>query len=461
MIRLKFAAVLVAAMLVIPCVGAAAQKYTVKQGDNDWAIAKKVGCTVQELHKLNPKITWSKLQIGQTIQVPGKAPAVKPKATPPKTSPAKPKAQTVSNVKTTGAIAKVAKSDVILRKGPATSYDRVARLNKGQTAKVFERRNGWTKVIFGSGTIGWMRDDMVTVTNPSATADLVAKKEEGLPVTPDKAVNPPADKDAGDADVKAVNVPDKVDLGADEQATKTEIVTAAKNEVVVAPPLPGGQVVNGFNGKVARITATNVIVRSGPSTETDRKALVTRGRTADLLAQQGDWYKVKFSGGTIGWIRNDLLELVSADVIEAEKAEAAKNLDAELSPDASKVDKVLATAKSKMGTRYVYGASRASAFDCSGYVVWVMAKHGVNLPRTSAQQSTVGVKVSRSALQEGDLVFFRTTRGARVGHVGIYIGGNKFIHASSGGGKVQINSLSENYYNNRYVTARRLPQLSK
>ena len=85
----------------------------------------------------------------------------------------------------------------------------------------------------------------------------------------------------------------------------------------------------------------------------------------------------------------------------------------------------------------------------------------MTIPRTSISQSQYGLKVDRSSLQAGDLIFFKTTRANRVSHVGIYIGNGKFIHASSGGGKVQVNSLvSDSYYKTRYVGARRMPGLT-
>ena len=64
-------------------------------------------------------------------------------------------------------------------------------------------------------------------------------------------------------------------------------------------------------------------------------------------------------------------------------------------------------------------------------------------------------------MSKGDLVFFHTGRGHRVTHVGIYMGSGKFIHASSGGGKVQVNDLSEGYYSNRFVTGRRVAKKAK
>jgi hypothetical protein len=136
----------------------------------------------------------------------------------------------------------------------------------------------------------------------------------------------------------------------------------------------------------------------------------------------------------------------------------ASNLSAEPvpDPDLGAVGNMLATARSQMGVRYKWGGTSRNGFDCSGFTTYVFAKHGINLPRTANAQSNVGRVVQRGALQPGDLVFFKTSTYARVTHVGIYIGNDQFIHASSGGGSVRINSLSENYYNQRYVGARRV-----
>jgi len=83
-----------------------------------------------------------------------------------------------------------------------------------------------------------------------------------------------------------------------------------------------------------------------------------------------------------------------------------------------------------------------------------MKKFNVSLPRTASGQFSSGTKVEKDDLQAGDLVFF-TTYKKGPSHVGIYIGGNKFIHASSGVDKVTITDLDSNYYKRRYLGARR------
>ncbi len=117
---------------------------------------------------------------------------------------------------------------------------------------------------------------------------------------------------------------------------------------------------------------------------------------------------------------------------------------------------VVQAAYRNLGARYVWGASRPGAFDCSGFTMYVMRQFGVSLPHSSSAQFRMGRSVSRSNLQAGDLVFFSLgTRGV-VGHVGVYIGGGRMIHASTPSTGVIVSSLNERYYVSRYLGARRV-----
>jgi cell wall-associated NlpC family hydrolase len=116
-------------------------------------------------------------------------------------------------------------------------------------------------------------------------------------------------------------------------------------------------------------------------------------------------------------------------------------------------------AKKKLGRRYVWGATgKKNTFDCSGFTTYVCKKNGIKLPRRAIEQSKYGKYVSRSELKPGDLIFFDTSKRHKgyVNHVGIYLGNNKFIHASSAKKKVVITSLNKNFYSKRYKGARRV-----
>ena len=123
----------------------------------------------------------------------------------------------------------------------------------------------------------------------------------------------------------------------------------------------------------------------------------------------------------------------------------------------NKANKIVSTAKKYLGYRYVSGGSSPeTGFDCSGFTSYVYKVNGYSINRTSSAQALNGKKVSKSNLQPGDLVLFRGYSGSSIGHVGIYIGGNKFIHAANSRKGVITTSLSDSYYAARYVTARRI-----
>ncbi|HML33464.1 MULTISPECIES: C40 family peptidase [Sporomusa] len=118
---------------------------------------------------------------------------------------------------------------------------------------------------------------------------------------------------------------------------------------------------------------------------------------------------------------------------------------------------IVKNAQKYMGVPYVWGGTVPTGWDCSGYTQYVMKESGITIPRTAAEQFAKGVAVNKNDLQVGDMVFF-TTYKPGASHVGFYLGDNKFIHASSAAKEVTINSLTETYYTERYIGARRYIQ---
>jgi len=110
-----------------------------------------------------------------------------------------------------------------------------------------------------------------------------------------------------------------------------------------------------------------------------------------------------------------------------------------------------------IGAPYRFGGSSLKGIDCSSFVQKIYKIFDITLPRNAAQQSKVGISVSREKLTEGDLVFFHTKRS--LGHVGIYIGNNEFVHASSKGKTIRVDSLDTPYYQKRFQRAVRVKGL--
>ena len=129
------------------------------------------------------------------------------------------------------------------------------------------------------------------------------------------------------------------------------------------------------------------------------------------------------------------------------------------------MNRLVSTAKQYLGVKYKFGARPYSAsyryFDCSSYTRHVFGKYGVSLPRTARAQANRGVSVSRNKLRKGDLLFFyvpgRFKTNKTPGHVGIYIGNNRIIHASpEATNGVQITNINKAYWKKTFLKARRV-----
>ena len=118
-------------------------------------------------------------------------------------------------------------------------------------------------------------------------------------------------------------------------------------------------------------------------------------------------------------------------------------------------EEILKTARQYIGVPYRWGGeSPQTGFDCSGLTMVVYRINGFDLPRSSSQQWKAGKSINRRQLKKGDLVFFATSGGNRVSHVGIYAGGNLFLHAPGKNRRIQTSSMSSKYYSSHYVGAR-------
>ena len=138
--------------------------------------------------------------------------------------------------------------------------------------------------------------------------------------------------------------------------------------------------------------------------------------------------------------------------IEKRKQDSAALLGKWSNPDEPKL--LVKVAMGFLGAPYRLGGSSVTGIDCSAFVKKIYQFFDIDLPRTAFEQSHVGMRIARSELAEGDLIFFNTRRP--VGHVGIYIGNNQFVHAASRKKGVRVDNLSTPYYDRRFFRAVRL-----
>ena len=238
----------------------------------------------------------------------------------------------------------------------------------------------------------------------------------------------------------------------------------------------------GYGVVSASSASSTVNIRTEPSLEGDRVTRLLSGTKVRILGYTDGWYYVRYAE-YVGYISADYLKVYGVvygpstendpDALDPNITEDLPNSSnyatieetispaevvqaLEAAPTTSERTKIIEYAMSFIGTRYVYGgASPSTGFDCSGFTQYVFKNFGYSLNRSSAAQIKNGTAISKDELRPGDLVFF-SRAGYAVGHVGIYVGDNSFIHAPSTGDYVKISSLDEAYYLTRYVGARRI-----
>jgi len=152
--------------------------------------------------------------------------------------------------------------------------------------------------------------------------------------------------------------------------------------------------------------------------------------------------------GALSGVEAEIAAITREEQAESEKLRARAEADRAKSPQVSRggghlpapKSGVVGIAMQQLGKPYRWGAAGPDAFDCSGLVMYCYARVGVSLPHSAAAQYGCGARVSRDQLQPGDLVFF--TKGNGISHVGMYVGGDSYIHAPHTGDVVKISSLS-------------------
>lgn len=196
------------------------------------------------------------------------------------------------------------------------------------------------------------------------------------------------------------------------------------------------------------ITGSVVNFRKNTDTDAEIIAKFKENTTVSVVGVHNGWYKVVYNDET-GYVHSDYLS-VELDTVSIGSS----------SNDASaKAKEVIAYAKKFLGVKYKAGGnSPKSGFDCSGFTQYVFAEFGIKLNRTSSGQVGDCTAIKKSELKPGDLVFFANPRSSKskVGHVGIYVGNDEFIHSSSPGDVVKIDSMSSSYYGKYYICSGRI-----
>lgn len=302
---------------------------------------------------------------------------------------------------------------------PLISAIEIKELNKDEEVEVIEILNDWVKVKAENEKEGWVRKDkLVSIKENESEKNNEVQSTENVKPTTTTATNSTNTTKTMYTNSQTVNVREKADK------TSNVIKQLSINSKVTVLSTENGWSCVEINGTKGYI-AENLL--STTKQETSRSATATR-TTA----------KTNTSTNTSKPVAQNATSTVTPNTATTTASSGTGN-------------SVVAYAKQFLGCRYVYGGTSTSGFDCSGFTQYVYRHFGMSLNRTAAAQYSNGTAVT--SLQAGDLVMFGKSG---INHVGIYMGGNSFIHAANTSRGVTIDSLSSGYYKSNYVGARRI-----
>lgn len=173
-------------------------------------------------------------------------------------------------------------------------------------------------------------------------------------------------------------------------------------------------------------------LRAAPSTDSEKLASLPSGTILPLNAMEQGWFKTEYNG-TEGYVSGEYILAVDGSGTRA---------DGTVVPPSDLAQQIIDYAKGFLGTPYVYGASGPNSFDCSGFTSYVYNHFGYSLNRSAAGQLSNGTAVDLSNIQPGDIICWKAYGSSKAAtHVGIYIGNDQYIHASTTGSTVRINEM--------------------
>ena len=303
---------------------------------------------------------------------------------------------------------------------PLISSIELDEISKDTEVEVTEILNDWTKIKTQDGKEGWIRAEKLSIIQENV--------QNNTPTVPDKATT----TDSKNQDTSAMNT--------------ANITNSAKTMYV------NSQTIN---------------VREKADKNSKAITQLSINTEVKVFSTENGWSYVEVKGKK-GYIADNLLSSTKQETTRSSTTTRANTTQVQSSKETPKTNtqstvntsggtqsgagsSVVSYAKQFLGCKYVYGGTTTKGFDCSGFTQYVYKNFGVSLNRTAAAQYRNGTSVTN--LQPGDLVMFGKSG---INHVGIYIGGNTFIHAANSKQGVRTDTLSSGYYKKNYVGARRV-----
>jgi cell wall-associated NlpC family hydrolase len=396
-----------------------------------YGIAKEYGITLKELNQANPTLETSGLKIGQKITIPGNAKSnteiavtsQSKKTTQKKSVETIPQAEETTNSRT-----EVTTVEVL----PKESKYSITR-KYGITIKEFDKINPTIGVK--SLRVGQKINIPVTANVKAEIAAVPEESKEGSKFLPEP--------------IKEIT---KAELVVLTPTTETSVNTAENSVREVLPKETKYGIAKQYGITVQELERQNPEIKNN----------LPVGYLLNIKAGSSARQNVAHISVEK---KEKQLEIIPEEIEEDSDFEprGSSEFKSFLKPASNPnfLDELIETAAANIGTRYQSGGTSKSGFDCSGLMCNTFGAFDIKLPRTSIEQSRLGIVVTPEDAQKGDLIFFKTNGRSRINHVGMVVevcdGDIKFIHASVGGGVV-ISSVKEKYYEKKLTQINRVLQ---
>lgn len=376
------------------------------------------------------------------------------------------------------------------------------QLSINSEVEIIEKTGDWYKVKVKNIT-GYLRQDLITINEKIADENNVNNEEDKVQNQSDSDNVQVKQEEIGSNEIKigtqkvsedtklkivpVINATDIIEVKKDEEVNVTEIINGwacvetkttkgwirtekLKKEEIKQEDKETEQKEENTEKeeqkqetilKTKYVSSTTVNLRKEANTSSEIVSSLSLNTAVELITEANGWSKVKV-GGKEGYISSSLLSDKKQETSRSMETPRKTTQETENKQDkvttsektsAGNGSSVVAKAKQYIGSKYIYGGSSPSGFDCSGFTSYIYKQFGVSLSRTAAAQYSNGTSVNRGNLQAGDLVMFGKSG---INHVGIYIGGGQMVHAANPSRGVTIDTINSGYYNTNYVGARRV-----
>lgn len=308
-------------------------------------------------------------------------------------------------------------TSAFVRKTPSTTGVIVQSLYLNNKVTILDEENGWYKIETSEGT-GYIFGELISANQTTTSRGKVTSRTS-------------VDRNVQTTAGETRNV-------VTTQETK-KVVEEVEQKVI----------------KTAYVNASALNVREEASKSSEVIKVLKQKAKIEILAETGEWYKIKLDSENGYVMKTYIVDSLDKVVVKTTPKTTTPTSGIKVVANGTGSD-VATYAKQFLGSKYVYGGSGPYSFDCSGLVMYVYKKFGVNLPHNAVTQANYGTKVSKSELQPGDILIFRNQANTSIGHSAIYIGDGKFVHAANSKRGVTTDTFNSSYYSTRFVEGRRL-----